>query len=158
MSEPNAQNKDEIYVVYKKKPDIVQGGKPTVKPAGSVKPPVAPRINKESTPNGDDTNTLALSLISDTAAPAGYNLLSEPIEITVEKAGVRYNQSDSGRSMSNQGVIHQNETDPYTLTVTNNAGYELPSTGGAGTRLFTILGSILTLGTGGLLWRRRRLI
>ena len=94
----------------------------------------------------------------ETAAPAGYNLLSEPIEITVEKAGVRYNQSDSGRSMSNQGVIHQNETDPYTLTVTNNAGYELPSTGGAGTRLFTILGSILILGAGGLLWRRRRLI
>ncbi|MBR3008988.1 MAG: cyclodeaminase/cyclohydrolase family protein, partial [Stomatobaculum sp.] len=28
---------------------------------------VTPRINKESTPNGDDTNTLALSIISDTA-------------------------------------------------------------------------------------------
>ena len=37
-------------------------------------------------------------------------------------------------------------------------GYELPSTGGPGTRLFTILGSILILGAGVLLWRRRRLI
>ena len=59
-------NKD-IYVVYKKKADIVPGGTPTVKQSGAVTPPVAPRINKESTPNGDDTNTLALSLISDTA-------------------------------------------------------------------------------------------
>ena len=35
-------------------------------------------------------------------------------------------------------------------------GYELPSTGGPGTRLFTILGSILILLSGTLLWRRRR--
>ena len=67
LSASDAQNKDEIYVVYKKKNDIPQGGTPTVKQSGSVNPPVAPRINKESTPNGDDTNTLALSLISDTA-------------------------------------------------------------------------------------------
>ena len=39
-----------------------------------------------------------------------------------------------------------------------SCGYELPSTGGPGTRLFTILGSILILGAGALLWRRRRFI
>ena len=60
-------DKKDIYVVYKKKADIPQGGTPTVSQSGSAEPPVAPRINKESTPNGDDTNTLALSLISDTA-------------------------------------------------------------------------------------------
>ncbi|MBO6309606.1 MAG: LPXTG cell wall anchor domain-containing protein, partial [Oribacterium sp.] len=43
-------------------------------------------------------------------------------------------------------------------TVTNQAGSALPNTGGPGTRLFTILGSILILGAGVLLWRRRRLI
>ena len=37
-------------------------------------------------------------------------------------------------------------------------GYELPSTGGPGTRIFSIFGSILILGAGVLLWRRRRLI
>ena len=41
---------------------------------------------------------------------------------------------------------------------TPEGGYELPQTGGPGTRLFTILGSILILGAGVLLWRRRRLI
>ena len=45
-----------------------------------------------------------------------------------------------------------------TNTYENERGYELPSTGGPGTRLFTILGSIMILGAGVLLWRRRRLI
>jgi len=43
-----------------------------------------------------------------------------------------------------------------TLTVENEPGVALPSTGGPGTRLFTILGSILILLSGTLLWRRRR--
>ena len=46
----------------------------------------------------------------------------------------------------------------YTLTVTNNPGYELPSTGGPGTRLFTIFGSTLILGAGVFLWRTRWLV
>ena len=42
--------------------------------------------------------------------------------------------------------------------VENEPGAALPNTGGPGTRLFTILGSIMILGAGVLLWRRRRLI
>ena len=45
-----------------------------------------------------------------------------------------------------------------TFTVGNTPGAELPNSGGPGTALFTILGSILILGAGVLLWRRRRLI
>lgn len=44
------------------------------------------------------------------------------------------------------------------ITITNTLGVELPHTGGPGTRLFTILGSILILGAGALLWRKRRFI
>lgn len=44
------------------------------------------------------------------------------------------------------------------LTVPNQAGVALPHTGGPGTRLFTIIGNILILGAGLLLWRRRRFI
>jgi LPXTG-motif cell wall-anchored protein len=40
----------------------------------------------------------------------------------------------------------------------NVPGAVLPHTGGPGTRLLYILGSILILGAGVLLWRRRRLI
>ena len=45
-----------------------------------------------------------------------------------------------------------------TIINKQEGSYELPSTGGSGTRLFTILGSILILGAGALLWRRRKLV
>ena len=45
-----------------------------------------------------------------------------------------------------------------TFTVENTPGLPLPNTGGPGTGLFTILGSIIAAGAGLLLWRRRRLI
>lgn len=93
----------------------------------------------------------------ETSAPAGYTLLAEPVEITVKKDDVQYKQIANNLSISKEGVSGNNE-DGYTLTVTNNAGIELPSTGGPGTRLFTILGSIMLLGAGLLLWRRQRLV
>lgn len=42
-------------------------------------------------------------------------------------------------------------------TVTNNAGAELPSTGGIGTTIFYIIGAILVIGAGVLLVTRRRM-
>ena len=48
--------------------------------------------------------------------------------------------------------------DGIDFIITNTPGAALPNTGGPGTRLFTILGSILIFGAGVLLWRRRRLI
>ena len=124
-------------------------------------PKQASKINLTSDENGKiELGGLAYGkyYLVETAAPAGYILLSEPVEITVNGSGVTYNQSDSSLSRSNNGVIHQNETDPYTLTVTNNHGYELPSTGGPGTRIFYLLGSVLVLGAGVLLRRRWRMI
>ena len=93
----------------------------------------------------------------ETSAPDGYILLTDPVEITVNADKVQYKQISNSLSTSNGGVSGGRE-EGYTLVVTNNAGYELPSTGGPGTRLFTIFGSILILGAGVLLWRKRRLI
>lgn len=94
--------------------------------------------------------------LEETSAPAGYILLPEPVTITVSSIGVTYKQSDNSMSQSGEGISHEAATDPYTLTVTNNAGYELPSTGGPGTRLFTILGTALIAGAGLLLWMTRK--
>ncbi|MBQ8953001.1 MAG: LPXTG cell wall anchor domain-containing protein [Clostridia bacterium] len=45
----------------------------------------------------------------------------------------------------------------YTLTVTNNPGVALPSTGGPGTTWLTLVGALLALaGLAGLVSRRRR--
>ena len=72
-------------------------------------------------------------------APAGYNLLTAPTEATI--AG-----SDS---------------DVTKLTVTaevgNNSGTQLPSTGGIGTTLFYVVGSILVIGAAVLLISKRRM-
>ena len=72
-------------------------------------------------------------------APSGYNLLTTPVEVTV-------NGSDA---------------DPTTLTITskveNNSGTQLPSTGGIGTTIFYVVGAILVIGAGVVLVTRRRM-
>jgi LPXTG-motif cell wall-anchored protein len=45
----------------------------------------------------------------------------------------------------------------YTLKISNSTGYELPSSGGIGTTIFYVLGSLLVLGCGIVLVARRRM-
>jgi len=66
LSASSATNKDEIYVVYKKKADITQGGSPTLKPVKPEDYPEKPKILKESDPNGDGTADLSLSITGHT--------------------------------------------------------------------------------------------
>ena len=69
----------------------------------------------------------------------------------IKVIGGGFNNTDNGvelKEAANGGYIINKPEDAVTL----------PSTGGPGTRLFTILGSILILGAGVLLWRRRKLI
>ena len=101
----------------------------------------------------------------ETEAPAGY-YMSEPVKIevkvrttmnnTVSQDTVDVTASIGGKPVAGDKLSHSEGA--WTLKIMNTAGYELPSTGGPGTRIFTILGSILILGAGVLLWRRRRLI
>ena len=67
---------------------------------------------------------------------------------TTGDSGTSYSVTPGAQDAKDGGVI-VNQT---------FGGYELPSTGGPGTRLFTILGSILILGAGVLMWRKRRTI
>ncbi len=97
--------------------------------------------------------------LTETAAPAGYNILSEPIEITITQV------SDDGESWtvttssgSTSGSVDSSGTITWpTLTVENNSGDELPSTGGMGTTIFYIIGGILVVGAVVLLITRRRM-
>ena len=72
----------------------------------------------------------------ETNAPAGYNKLTQPVAVEVTAAS---------------------HLDDSRVTVKNSAGFELPSTGGMGTTLFTVAGLLLILGSGTALVVRRRL-
>ena len=54
--------------------------------------------------------------------------------------------------------IEDTENRIYQATVVNNAGAELPSTGGIGTTLFYVIGTILVLGAGVVLVAKKRAI
>ena len=72
----------------------------------------------------------------ETEAPDGYNLLTKPLELKVSATS---------------------HLDTSVIKVENNAGFELPQTGGIGTTIFTMTGLILMLGAGIILVTRRRM-
>lgn len=80
--------------------------------------------------------------LEETAAPAGYNLLDKPVKVIVNGANATVE-------------------DPSALTVTekvaNNTGSTLPETGGMGTTIFYVLGSVLVLGAVVLLVTKKRM-
>ena len=85
--------------------------------------------------------------------PAGYINTLPYIEFDVSNGTVTCSMADDEEKVGFDG------TGTISLiTITNTPGVQLPNTGGPGTRLFTVLGSILILGAGVLLWRRRRTI
>ena len=112
----------------------------------------------------DDDGTIVLGsyiagtyYLKEIATLDGYTLLTEPVSITIREDGsVSYYQKDYSPSQSS--VPEQNDDGSYTVTVANNPGVMLPNAGGPGTRLFTILGTILIAGAGMLLWRRWRIV
>lgn len=90
---------------------------------------------------GLDSDTYYLT---ETAAPAGYNVLKSAIEVKVsDKGEVTY--------------IYDGDTATGTVEVENNTGAELPSTGGIGTTIFYVVGGLLVVAAGVLLVTRKRM-
>lgn len=82
--------------------------------------------------------------LDETKAPDGYNVLAGPITIVIGDNGVV-----NGTAETPQGVDE--------VKVLNQTGSVLPSTGGIGTTIFYVLGTILVLGAGVLLVTRKRM-
>ena len=82
--------------------------------------------------------------LDETKAPDGYNILASPITIVIGDNGVV-----NGTAETPQGVDE--------VKVLNQTGSVLPSTGGIGTTIFYVLGTILVLGAGVLLVTRKRM-
>lgn len=90
--------------------------------------------------------------LTETKAPKGYNLLREPVKVTVA------HKTENGKLTETSFVADQTQTDTSGIVkVENNAGAELPSTGGIGTTVFYVLGSAMALGAVILLVTKKRM-
>lgn len=106
--------------------------------------------------------------IKEVTAPAGYNKLTDPVTVKAEKTG--RTTTHTIVYLDENGNITNKETDRKTevkvdiekiaassVVVVNKAGTELPSTGGMGTTIFYILGSILVVAAVVLLVTKKRM-
>ena len=84
--------------------------------------------------------------IIETKAPAGYNMISTPISFTVANANANFTKSDT--------VIYV--VADNTLKIGNTSGTELPSTGAAGTQIYTVTGIFLIALAGVILVSRKK--
>ncbi|MBQ9062352.1 MAG: LPXTG cell wall anchor domain-containing protein [Eubacterium sp.] len=86
-------------------------------------------------------------VLKETQAPAGYNKAQDQTINAANLVRVDKNITDSNGIENDTGVI----------SVINETGRELPSTGGIGTTIFYITGTLLVLGAGVVLVTRRRM-
>ena len=84
--------------------------------------------------------------LEETKAPVGYNKLAERIEVTIDKANLDATVNEETNTWT-AGGVH----------VINQTGNELPSTGGMGTTIFYVVGSILLIGAAILLITKKRM-
>lgn len=84
--------------------------------------------------------------LEETKAPVGYNKLAERIEVTIDKANLDATVNEETNTWT-VGGVH----------VINQTGNELPSTGGMGTTIFYVVGSILLIGAAVLLITKKRM-
>ena len=97
----------------------------------------------------------------ETTTPSGYNTIAD-IEFTISAGHVDgdspYLNTLSGNVTSGTATFTADVNDGSLSTdVVNNSGIQLPSTGGIGTTIFYVLGSILVIGAAVLLVTKKRM-
>lgn len=98
-------------------------------------------------------------------APIGYNMLSDDITVVITATtsttwdGVSPSDALTKLEVTANGTAGTGNTSTgiAAITVANNKGTTLPETGGIGTTIFYVLGSILVLGAGILLVTKKRM-
>lgn len=106
--------------------------------------------------------------ITEVTAPAGYNKLTAPVTVEAVKTGsssthaiVYLDENGNITKVKTDKTISVNvDIDAIAATavvVVNKAGTELPSTGGMGTTVFYVLGTVLVMGAVVLLVTKKRM-
>ena len=109
----------------------------------------------------------------ETKAPDGYNQKMDATELSAQVLSKEVIKKSGWRKYDTKGnIIEEAETettdftqvtknlselDAGAVTVVNQQGQELPSTGGIGTTIFYVVGAILVIGAGVILITRRRM-
>ena len=88
--------------------------------------------------------------LEETKAPDGYNKLAGSVKVEIS-----HTVTDEGAHMTH--TLKQDTTDVGKVEIENKSGTELPSTGGIGTTIFYVLGSILVIGAVVLLIAKKRM-
>ena len=90
--------------------------------------------------------------ITETVAPDGYNKLTEDITVTIsfDEATEKFTATSS------QGTVTEDGNE-LSMTIVNNSGTLLPSTGGMGTTVFYVVGGILVAAAAVLLITKKRM-
>lgn len=92
--------------------------------------------------------------LKETKAPKGYNLLKNPIEVTIAPV-----VDTTTNEIKSEKITVKKDGAPAEVTevkVENNTGSLLPSTGGMGTTLIYLIGGALVLGSGFVLANKKR--
>lgn len=94
--------------------------------------------------------------LEETEAPAGYNKLTEPIEVEITATTSVTSGSETVQYKNLNESSYTPATDA-TVKVLNKAGTQLPSTGGIGTTLFYVIGGVLMAVAAVLLVTKKRM-
>ena len=101
-------------------------------------------------------------VLKETKTPEGYNTCPDK-NITIEAALTEENDAPNADiTMTSTDTSGENTTpvvnsDGTALTIINKSGATLPSTGGIGTTIFYVVGGVLVVGAGVLLFAKRRM-
>ena len=110
--------------------------------------------------------------VTEVTAPNGYNKLTTTAEVTAQKIGSTTSTTkteiwkdangnvidESEKTETSTKIeIGTNELEAYALTVINQKGSALPSTGGIGTTIFYVVGGVLVVGAGVVLVAKKRM-
>ena len=89
----------------------------------------------------------------ETKAPAGYNLLKEPVQFEITAS-----YKDEGANYESVTVkVDGIPASGMSTNIENRSGSTLPSTGGIGTTIFYVVGSVLVIGAAVVLITRKRM-
>ncbi len=93
-------------------------------------------------------------LLKETYAPEGFNILADPVKF---KVGEEFDKTKANVFVWDTSDYSATAATDNTIEVENNTGSRLPSTGGIGTTIFYVVGSILVLGAVILLITKKKM-